>query len=136
MIIGHGRIEAAKRLGLKQFPVVRKDKLSEKDAHALRLLDNKSSEGDWDLNLLRDQYEGSGIDFSKYHIKFDFTSLPDSEDYEPEEGYDFSASALKQVILYYDEGEYQEVIDLFDLVMEKTNLENYSQVVELMLGIQ
>ena len=44
IIAGHGRVEAAKRLWLKEIPVVQKDNLSPAQVRKYRLLDNKISE--------------------------------------------------------------------------------------------
>lgn len=52
IVIGHCRYEAAKKLGLQDVPCVRVDKLSEGEAKALRLLDNKLNESEWDNELL------------------------------------------------------------------------------------
>ncbi|MEM9111445.1 MAG: DNA methyltransferase [Planctomycetota bacterium] len=53
LIAGHGRIEAAKLLGLTEVPAVRADDLTEAQARALMLADNRLTEiGDWDERLL------------------------------------------------------------------------------------
>lgn len=51
IIVGHGRLEAAKLLGLKQVPVITVD-LDEDKAKAYRLADNKLNESDWDMKLV------------------------------------------------------------------------------------
>ena len=52
VIIGHGRLEAAKVLNLQEVPCVYADDLSEEQIKALRLADNKVAESEWDLDLL------------------------------------------------------------------------------------
>lgn len=52
LVIGHGRLAAAKMLGLETVPVVRADDLTEAQIKALRLADNKTNESDWDYELL------------------------------------------------------------------------------------
>lgn len=52
LVIGHGRLLAAKHLGLQEVPVVRADQLSEQQIAALRLADNKTNESAWDFDLL------------------------------------------------------------------------------------
>ena len=48
IIAGHGRLEAAKVLGLKTVPVVFLDHLSAAEIRALRIADNKLAElSDW-----------------------------------------------------------------------------------------
>ena len=51
VIVGHGRLEAAKLLGLKDVPVLQVD-LTKEQANAYRLADNKLNESDWDMNLV------------------------------------------------------------------------------------
>jgi len=41
IIIGHGRLEAAKKLGLDEVPVIKHEDITEAEAQALRLADNK-----------------------------------------------------------------------------------------------
>lgn len=51
IIVGHGRLEAAKQLELKEVPVIVLD-IPEKDAKAYRLADNKLNESAWDFDLV------------------------------------------------------------------------------------
>ena len=54
IIAGHGRLEAAKALGLESVPVVTVDHLSEAETRALRIADNKLAElSDWNEEALR-----------------------------------------------------------------------------------
>ena len=48
VIVGHGRLEAAKLLKIADVPVIKLD-ISEKKAMAYRLADNKLNESDWDM---------------------------------------------------------------------------------------
>ena len=67
LIAGHGRLEAAKQLGLKKVPVRWMD-LDPTEAHLLALADNKLTEiGEWDDVLVREileaaKLEGADID--------------------------------------------------------------------------
>ena len=59
IIAGHGRMEAAKRLGLAKVPV-RWLNLDPTEAHLLALADNKLTEiGEWDDALVREILEGA-----------------------------------------------------------------------------
>lgn len=67
IIAGHTRLESAKKLNIKQVPCIVADDLSEKQAKALRLLDNKTAEfSEWDFDLLKDELEG--LDFEDLDI--------------------------------------------------------------------
>lgn len=54
LIAGHGRILAAKSLGMKRVPVIQLGHLSEAQVRALRLADNSIAEGgSWNPDLLK-----------------------------------------------------------------------------------
>ena len=58
IIVGHTRKLAADKLGLKTLPVVVADNLTDEQAKAYRLADNKTGElADWDLPLLNDELD-------------------------------------------------------------------------------
>jgi ParB-like chromosome segregation protein Spo0J len=53
VIAGHGRLEAAKMIGLSEVPTVRLSDLSEAEIRAYVIADNKLAENaGWDRNLL------------------------------------------------------------------------------------
>jgi len=52
IIKGHGRQQAAKMLGLDEVPVIRREDLTDAEAKAARIADNKTSESDWNDDLL------------------------------------------------------------------------------------
>lgn len=55
IVIGHCRALAAKKLGMEEVPCVCVDDLTPEQVNALRLVDNKSNESDWDFDLLADE---------------------------------------------------------------------------------
>lgn len=64
IIIGHCRALAAKKLGMDEVPCVSMDDLTPEQVNALRLVDNKSNESDWDFDLLAEEL--SGLDLSAF----------------------------------------------------------------------
>ncbi len=56
LIIGHCRLEASKKLGLTEVPVLKVEDLSEEEVKALRLADNKLNESE----IVADPFLGSG----------------------------------------------------------------------------
>lgn len=52
LVIGHGRLLAAQKLGIESVPCVRADDLTEEQIKALRLADNKTNESEWDFDIL------------------------------------------------------------------------------------
>lgn len=58
LIAGHGRLEAAKRLGMTEVPVIVARGWSEDDARAYTIADNRLAEtSEWDKDLLRIEIE-------------------------------------------------------------------------------
>lgn len=77
IIAGHGRLMAAKQLGMKEVPVIVLDHLSEAQRRALVLADNQIAENaGWDEELLRAELAAlKGEDFDIGLIGFDEDEL-------------------------------------------------------------
>ena len=84
IVIGHCRALAAKKLGIQEVPCVCVDDLTPEQVNALRLVDNKSNESDWDLDLLADEIPG--LDLSAFD--FDWGLRDELNDIVVEDGYD------------------------------------------------
>lgn len=85
IVIGHCRVDAAKKLGMKTVPCVCVDDLTSEQVNALRLVDNKSNESAWDMDLLAEELPG--LDLSAFEFDWGF----DEEEYSPDDfGDDFS----------------------------------------------
>lgn len=77
VVIGHGRLLAAKELGIDKVPCIRVSDLTEEEVNALRLADNKVAESEWDFDLLDESLAEIGeIDMGK----FGFDLLGDEEE--------------------------------------------------------
>jgi len=58
IIAGHTRVKAAKKLGLNEVPVIWLENLTEEQAKAFRIMDNKSIEyASWDWELLKGEFQ-------------------------------------------------------------------------------
>lgn len=55
IIAGHARLISAKKLGLKEIPVIVKEKLTPAQIKAYRIADNKTAESEWDFEFLKDE---------------------------------------------------------------------------------
>lgn len=68
LIAGHGRVEAAKALGMKEVPCVFVENLTEEQRKAYIIADNKLSElAEWDLEILNKELaelSEAGMDIS------------------------------------------------------------------------
>lgn len=84
IVIGHCRAMAAKKLGMEEVPCVCVDDLTPEQVNALRLVDNKSNESDWDFDLLADELPG--LDLSAFD--FDWGLRDELDDSVVEDDYD------------------------------------------------
>lgn len=84
VIIGHGRLLAAKRLRLPDVPVVRAESLTEDQVRAFRLADNKVAESDWNEDFLKLELGEINLDMSDFGFDTDLLA-EDDEDEEPDE---------------------------------------------------
>lgn len=57
IIVGHGRYEAAKLLGLKDVPAVKVD-ITDEQAKSYRLADNRLNESEWDMDMVIAELRG------------------------------------------------------------------------------
>ena len=78
VIIGHGRLLAAKQLKLEEVPCVYAENLTEEQIRELRIIDNKLNESEWEWDFLREDL--GELDFSDFDI--DFGIKLDDEDAE------------------------------------------------------
>ena len=74
IIKGHGRLQAAELLGLDEVPVIRREDLTDAEAKAARIADNKTAESPWNDDLLVTELEVLG-DFDAESLGFDESEL-------------------------------------------------------------
>lgn len=80
IVIGHCRVLAAQKLGMEEVPCVCVDDLTPEQVNALRLVDNKSNENEWDMDLLAEEIPG--LDFSAFDITWDLPEKISDEELE------------------------------------------------------
>lgn len=68
VVIGHCRLLAAKQLKMKEVPCVCVEDLTEEQVKALRIVDNKSNESEWDFDILPDEL--AELDLSDFDFDF------------------------------------------------------------------
>ncbi len=83
IVAGHGRVEAAKRLGYETVPCVYTDDMTEDEIKLYRLLDNRVSEAEIDISLEFDELQEINLDLDDFG--FDAFSMDDIEEVS---GYD------------------------------------------------
>ena len=115
IVIGHCRALAAKKLGMEEVPCVCVDDLTPEQVNALRLVENKSNESDWDYELLADEL--AELDLSDFD--FDFGVSLDEDDTETKEREEIALSESISVVVECSDDEEAESI------FEKLSEEGY-----------
>lgn len=73
VLVGHGRLAAALKLGLQEVPVVKIESLSEAKKKAYRILDNKlQNDSEWDfanIEMELEQLEGLGVELEPWGLE-------------------------------------------------------------------
>ena len=80
IVEGHGRLLAAKEIGMIQVPIIRLDELTDEQRRAYMLAHNKTAElSDWDYDVLASELKDiADIDMSEFG--FDLNSLKDEDE--------------------------------------------------------
>lgn len=106
IICGHTRLKAAKKLGLKEVPVIVARDLTDEQIKAYRLVDNKVSElAEWDADLLETEMSGLPYDFGEFG--FDGGNLKDAQ---IDKDIDLS-DAFEVIVECKDESEQKRIFD-------------------------
>lgn len=91
LIAGHGRVEAAKALGLKEVPCIFVENLTDAQRKAYILADNRLGElAEWDMELVEDELkdlyqEGFKIDLTGFELDIDLKGFDEPSEEEPDE---------------------------------------------------
>ena len=85
VVIGHGRLAAAKKLHLDTVPVVRRDDLTEEQTRALRIVDNRVAKSKTDREMIAEELSSIiDIDMDLFgfdlDVDMDLSLLEDDED--------------------------------------------------------
>ena len=113
IVIGHCRALAAKKLGMEEVPCVCVDDLTPEQVNALRLVDNKSNESDWDFDLLADELPE--LDLSAFDFDFSFPELdePEIEEMTNEQREKEFRERMERGELSDDDEDYQAFLEKF-----------------------
>lgn len=123
VICGHGRLLAARKLGLKTVPCELVDNLTDDEIKAYRILDNELAKGQTDIDLILSEISDiETIDMSSFDIeipeKFSIEDIEDFGNYNEEEDereyfnktFTFPIDKKEQIIKYSSKHQ-QEIID-------------------------
>ena len=88
IVEGHGRLLAAKKLGMETVPCIRLDHLTDEQRRAYALAHNKTAENsEWDLEFLPEELRSiTGIDMTAFGFDLDIEDLLDDDEDDGEDG--------------------------------------------------
>lgn len=96
IVEGHTRLLAARKIGMKEVPTIKAYDLTEEQAKALRLVDNRVAEmAIWDMPLLTESLEEIGDEIDM--VQFGFDLAKEMEAYE-----------IKDTGMEFDEGDFED----------------------------
>lgn len=124
IVEGHGRLMAAKELGMATVPVIRLDELTDEQRRAYALAHNKlTMNSGFDFGLLEDELADLEIDMSDFGFY-----MPEPHDLEQPGHYESGFGEAPAEYAAYDEG-YREAQE----PLSKEELQQYSDAAENLL---
>lgn len=85
ILAGHGRVMAAKQMGLEKVPFVRWEDMTETQKRGFILANNKTADlAGWDFDILQDELQDINLDMSDFG--FDDISEPGIDELEENDG--------------------------------------------------
>jgi hypothetical protein len=125
ILIGHGRYEALKFLGIKETEVFIKEGLSEEEQIHLRIMDNRLNESPWDkkrLDFEMQRLSEMGIEFESFGLEMEVIEPP-KIDVNP-----YGDTIIKNFILLYPDDSYERIIKQLDEIIESEGAESYTEI--------
>tara|TARA_R100000231_G_scaffold123216_1_gene93385 strand:+ start:436 stop:1011 length:576 start_codon:yes stop_codon:yes gene_type:complete len=133
---GNMRYKAAVEAGLTEVYIVQAKDLSKKQQDEFIIKDN-SSFGEWDWDLLANEWEIKelsewGLDLPKIYFDEDKEPEIDKDIFDQELDIYINAK-IKQIVLYFDNDEYEKTIEKLGIIRTKENLKDNTEVFKFLL---
>ena len=133
---GNMRLKACIAAGLKEVPIIIADKLTDAQKDEFIIKDNVGF-GEWDWDLLANEWEVKDL----FNWGVDIPSAYFDDDKEPEFDKDLLDEALdsyinskvKQITLYFDNQQYEYVLEKLEALAKENQLESNTDVIIYLL---
>jgi hypothetical protein len=132
---GNMRLKAAKDLGLKELPIILADEWTEEQKAEFLIKDNVGF-GEWDWNELNTDWDTEQL--NEWGLE-----VPEFKEQiiEPEIDKDLLGEAMdayinntiKQIVLYYEDEKYEDILHKLNRICENEGLKDNSEVVEFLI---
>ena len=139
VIVGHGRLEAAILLELEHVPAIMLD-ITEDQARAYRLADNKLNESDWDMDLVLEELKHlQSVNFDIGVTGFEMQSILPPVDLTKdkntvEESYEtYKNNSIKQVVLYFSGQQFETVMAQLERIRGDFDVDNNTDAIAKLL---
>lgn len=114
ILIGHGRVEAAIKMGLEKVPVQEKKGMNEADKLAMMLSDNHLNQ-QTPIDIFKEQsivkeLKEAGEDVDKYNLKMELVQPELAEEQQDQQG------VIKQVVIVFESADFDLVMKKFDAI--------------------
>ena len=132
VIGGNQRFRAAQAAGLTEIPVIKAEQLTEEQRKQFIIKDNTNM-GDWDWEMVleswnEDELKEWGIDLPDFN-----DNLTNNETYEGLDALSkldkFMSAEVKRMFLVYDAETFVNVVNWFNKMQDKYNVEDNNQVI-------
>jgi hypothetical protein len=133
---GNMRLKACIAAGLKEVPIIVADQLTDAQKAEFIIKDNVGF-GEWDWDLLANEWEVKDL----FNWGVDIPSAYFDDDKEPEFDKDMLDEALdgyinskvKQITLYFDNQQYEYVLNKLEQIAKEEGVESNTEVIILLL---
>lgn len=133
---GNMRLKALEHLGIKETFIIKASDLTKKQEQEFIIKDN-SSFGEWDWDVLANEWDISDL----FNWGVDIPSLYFDNDIEPEFDKDkldqaldvYINSKIKQITLYFDNQQYEQVVEKLTYIAKQNDLESNTDVIIYLL---
>ena len=145
VIAGHGRLDAAKKLGIKDVPTIELGHLTEAQRKAFVLADNRLHDlSTWDEEAVQSILEElEEFDFDKELTFFDLESIefeePEERDGEGDRPLfalskdEYENQDVKKIFLFFPNEKAEEILDKVKFLCDKLEQDSISELVELLI---
>lgn len=136
IIAGHGRLEAARKLGLKEIPCIRLGHMTETQKRAFVIADNRiAMNAGWDEEMLK--LELADLKETEIDLEMLGFSMEDLENVGMQESISESEpedlNGMKQLVLVYEMEVYKNLIKDLNKYCEKYDLPDHAEAVKRLL---
>lgn len=127
---GNMRLKACIAAGLTQVPIIKASELTEEQQKEFVIKDN-SSFGEWDWDVLVNEWPVDdlsdwGLDIPKSYFDDDVEPQFDTSDLGNKLDSYINAK-IKQVVLYFDTQQYEDVVNFLDGICKQEDLESNTE---------